>query len=98
MSEDGSILARKERHCSNCDHSRAAGKEGLNCCIDPPEPCQIGQAPPTIAGMPPKPIIIPILRPTFAWYCCSRWAARAVDHPDENYEVVPTHEGTEARQ
>lgn len=93
-------LPRKDRNCSNCDFSRHAGREGLHCWIDPPEPCTVAMQQPIIATGPPRPVIIPILKPTFPWYCCRRWEMRKPDHIDYQLQpdAMPTHEGTEARQ
>jgi hypothetical protein len=92
-------LVRSQRNCNNCDYSRTQGP-GLYCWVEPPEPCNLGLEPPKLQGQMPKPIIVPVIRPTFPWYCCPRWAMRTADHPayQRVEDVKPTHEGTEARQ
>lgn len=91
---------RSQRNCGCCDYSRLVGNE-LRCWVDPPEPCNLGSLPPLTAGGMPRPVIVPIQRPTLADYWCSRWEMRTADHWDYRVEEEPAavtepHEELEA--
>lgn len=94
---------RAERACSNCDHSRQIGNE-LRCWVDPPEPFIAHMAPASYEGGLPRPVVVPIQRPVWPYYCCKRWEVRWPDHPDLQVTEEPVieieiiHPAPEARQ
>ncbi len=84
---------RHDRTCAACDHARHVGpRHDLQCWAQPPQPCFVGMEPSKLAGQPPRPVVIPVVAPTWPWYSCPKWEERKIDHPDL---AVPTDAASE---